>query len=436
MTAAQSPPSSQPPPALPLPAIGQPPLVRAPERVRTVFLVTFAAACLPLAAGLAVFGYRAAWVTALSIVFCVGLERLSFHVSRTPALLGRSHAYLTGLLLALTLPPFTPWYVVLIAAAFAILVGKAIFGGVGHFLWQPALVGRFAVAVLVPTLLQLPGLAEHRQAMTLEPENWPLLKRQYLLYGNIGKIDRQSRFQHYRGWQVDYDDEPGLGEPSGPAEPGFALPHPAEALHNLTRLDGKPAYSALATVRNIPQRKPIALTALPPIRDFLLGARPGGIGETSAIAILVAGLYLIYRNYVKWQLPISILLSAAVVAAIAPVKLAGPNQTIEWAWLPLTAEGLDAGFTYVHYQLLSGGLLLAAFFLAPEMTSRPVTAGGQTIFGIGCGVAAMLMKLYLNTSIPAYVAVLAMNTFTPTIDMIWQPRVFGQRRFPWLPGRG
>jgi electron transport complex protein RnfD len=95
----------------------------------------------------------------------------------------------------------------------------------------------------------------------------------------------------------------------------------------------------------------------------------------------------------------------------------------------VTAEGLDVGFLYLLYHLLSGEMLLAAFFLATEMTSRPVTTGGQVIFGLVCGVIAALLKLYVDTSIPAYLAVLVMNTFTPTIDAVWRPRVFGQKRF-------
>ena len=136
-----------------LPTDDHAPLIRAPEKIRTVFMVTTGAACLPLAAGILIFGWRAALVAFVSIVSCVSIERLYFRVTHSPALLGRSHAYLTGVLLALTLPPFTPWYVVLLASAFAILIGKAVFGGVGHFLWQPALVGRFAVAVFMPVLV-------------------------------------------------------------------------------------------------------------------------------------------------------------------------------------------------------------------------------------------------------------------------------------------
>jgi electron transport complex protein RnfD len=175
---------------------------------------------------------------------------------------------------------------------------------------------------------------------------------------------------------------------------------------------------------------------MPPINDLLYGACPGGIGETCSVVIVVAGLYLIYRNYVKWQLPVAFLAAAWVTLALAPLYLAGPDgasRTLRW---PLLAEGLEAGFTYINYHLLSGELLLAAFFLATEMTSRPVTAGGQAIFGLGCGVLAMLLRLYVNVPIPCYMAVLAMNTLTPAIDALWRPRVFGCGRFRWLRRRG
>ena len=142
MTAAPPPESSSPLQAHSLPHDPKAPLLRAPEKIRTVFVVTFAAACVPLLAGIFLFGWRAAWVAVVAVASCTIFERLYFRVTHTPALFGRSHAYLTGLLLALTFPAFTPTVVIVLAAAFAILIGKAIFGGVGHFLWQPALVGR------------------------------------------------------------------------------------------------------------------------------------------------------------------------------------------------------------------------------------------------------------------------------------------------------
>ncbi len=392
------------------------PFLRAPEAARTVFLVTLGAACGPLLAGLVLFGWRAGVVTAISIASCTITERLYFRVTRTPAMLGRSHAYLTGLLLALTLPAYTPWYVPVVAGAFAIIVGKGVFGGVGHFLWQPALVGRLAVAVIFPVALTTPVL-------TL-PGTGSILAQNKLLIGDIRNTRYVETFHQWRG------------RPAPEGADAFLIVTPEVILKGLTLLD-EPAFSSLTVPPpDVPAAKPPALMKLPPINSLLYGARPGGIGETCIIVIVVAGLYLIYRNYVKWELPLAFVLAAACVAAIAPIRLAGPNDTVHTVWYPALTEGLDVGFIYVSYQLLSGGLFLAAVFLATEMTSRPVTSGGQVIFGIGCGVIAMLLKLYVDTPIPAYTAVLAMNTLTPTIDALWRPRVLGQKRFARIPFMG
>lgn len=138
---------------------------------------------------------------------------------------------------------------------------------------------------------------------------------------------------------------------------------------------------------------------------------------------------MIYRHYVNWLLPASFIISAAVVVAVAPVHLAGPGDTGRTVWLPLTSEGLDVGFTFLSYHLTSGELLLAALFLAPEMTRRPVTRAGQVLFGAGCGVIGMLLRLYVVFPLACYMAVMAMNTTTPALERITRPLVLGQR--PW-----
>ena len=391
-----------------LPAL-QSPFIRAPERARTVFLVTSGAAAMPLMAGAVLFGWRSWVVAGISIVSCVLIERLYYRVSRVPALLGRSHAFLTGLLIALTLPAHVPWYIPLVAAAFAIIVGKAIFGGVGHFLWQPALVGRLAVTVMFPLTMTQP-FGNH-------PNTGPVLAQERVLVGNVRAA---RRAENYRQWR-------GTAAPQG--ADAFILQTPSSTLGGLTS-EPVPAFSALAYLPdNLPQARPAAFSRLPLMAEMFYGIRPGGIGETCVVVIVIAGLYLVYRNYVKLALPLTILLAAAIVTAAAPVKLAGPNETLAWVFWPMLKEGLDVGLVYVTYQLLSFELVLAAFFLAPEMTSRPITTGGQVLFGIGAGALAMVLKLYLDIPIPAYMAVLAMNTLTPVIDVVWRPRVFGQRRW-------
>ena len=399
-------------------AVSSAPFYRAPEAVRTIFAVTFAAACGPLLAGVVLFGWRALVVAVISIVSCALIERGYYAVTRTPALLGRSHAYLTGLLLALTLPAFAPWYVPLIAAAFAIIVGKVIFGGVGHFLWQPALVGWLAAAVLFPSVTN--------------PRHWSLLAPGRLATGDVTITGPPKELHRWAQTRAPTDAH------------AFSTRPPRAILLDLA--DGRqPAFSALA-IRHIPgldalsqddathsdladmkRVKPSVIMKMPRINELLYGARAGTIGETCIIVIIVAGLYLVYRHYVKWQLPVAFILSAAVVVAIAPVYLArigGPPREV---WLPIVSEGFDVGFVYVCYQLLSGELMLAAFFLATEMTCRPTTTGGQILFGIGCGVIAMCLRMFLKVQFSCFMAILVMNTFTPTIDALWRPRVLGRK---------
>ncbi|NLF30260.1 MAG: RnfABCDGE type electron transport complex subunit D [Planctomycetes bacterium] len=376
-----------------LPPWRQPPLLRAPEGSRTVFLVSLVAAAAPLAAGVVLFGYRAAAVALLSVAGCVGFEWAYFRVTRTPALGARSHAWLTGLLLALTLPASVPWYVPLVGAAFAIVAGKAIFGGVGHFLWQPALVGRLAVGVLF--------------AASVNPAAYGLLEPSRVVLGDVRDTRAAGAFHRY-----------GRHAAGAHAADAVALPRPIVALRDLSRPGGTP-HRTLAD----------GLLKLPSMAAVLAGATAGAIGETASLVLVLAGLYLVYRHYVAWFLPAAVVLAAAAVAAIAPIQLLGPEGGAQRVWLPLRAEGLDVGFTYISYHVGTGGLLLAAFFLASEMTTRPVTPLGQILFGLGCGVAGMLLRLYTPVPTPFYLAVLAMNTFTPLLERFTRPRVLGTP--PW-----
>jgi electron transport complex protein RnfD len=406
----------------------QPPLLRGPETAGSIFRLTLAAACAPLVAGCVLFGWRALWVAALCVGSCALIEHIYFRVTKAPALLGRSHAYLTGLLLALTLPAFVPWYVPVVASAFAIIIGKGVFGGVGHFLWQPALVGRVAVAVLFPAVLSGP--------VASSPGCWPVLAQDRIIVGDVATGSRVA--DDYSEWRN------ALAGPGGdallmpPPETLLAglggIPQPRGALADTVGRTPALRHSSLADLPDVPRAKPALLASLPPVSDLIYGAVAGGIGETCAIAILVAGLWLVYRNFIKWRLPVAFVLAAALVAAVAPINFAGANGACRTIWWPLAAERADVGFVYLCCQLLSGGVLLAAFFLATEMTSRPVGAGGQTLFGAGAGALAMLLRLYVDLppSLPAYMAVLAMNTFTPVIDALWRPRVFGRKRLWWL----
>lgn len=145
--------------------------------------------------------------------------------------------------------------------------------------------------------------------------------------------------------------------------------------------------------------------------QMLTGHISGSIGETSAIALLTGGAFLLYRGYITWHIPVSFLGSAAFMA---------------WAFGSKTA--LFAGDPLIH--LLSGGMILGAFFMATDYVTCPSVKKGQIIFGIGCGFLTMLIRLKGGYPEGVMFAILIMNCFSPLIDRGVKTKIFGAIRRP------
>ena len=146
-----------------------------------------------------------------------------------------------------------------------------------------------------------------------------------------------------------------------------------------------------------------------PLRDLLLGNRPGCLGETSVIALLLGGILLLWRRCITWHTPVFYLGTVAVFAAI--LHAIRPEQTLP-----------------VAYQVFSGGLILGALFMATDMVTTPVTGRGMAIFGIGCGILTMLIRTWGGYPEGVSFSILIMNALTPLINRFTRPRVFGHRR--------
>ncbi|MEW6675308.1 MAG: RnfABCDGE type electron transport complex subunit D [Nitrospirota bacterium] len=144
--------------------------------------------------------------------------------------------------------------------------------------------------------------------------------------------------------------------------------------------------------------------------QLLIGQRGGCIGETSIIALLIGAAFLIYRGYITWHIPVSFLGTAAVLAWVF-----GGRGT-----------GLFTGDPILH--LLSGGLILGAFFMATDYVTSPSLRKGQLIFGIGCGAITMLIRLKGGYPEGVMFAILLMNCFTPLIDRSLKTKSFGARK--------
>ncbi|MFO0751983.1 MAG: RnfABCDGE type electron transport complex subunit D [Thermodesulfovibrionales bacterium] len=143
--------------------------------------------------------------------------------------------------------------------------------------------------------------------------------------------------------------------------------------------------------------------------QLFVGHRAGSIGETSAIALLVGAAFLLYRGYISWHIPVSFLGTAAVLA-----------------WVFGGKGALFAGDPIVH--LLSGGMLLGAFFMATDYVTCPSVKKGQLLFGVGCGFLTMLIRLKGGYPEGVMFAILIMNCFSPLIDRGFRTKVFGARK--------
>ncbi len=143
--------------------------------------------------------------------------------------------------------------------------------------------------------------------------------------------------------------------------------------------------------------------------QLLIGHRAGSLGETSAIALLIGAAFLLYRGYITWHIPLSFLGTSALIA-----------------WVFGAQGALFAGDPVLH--LLSGGMILGAFFMATDYVTSPSVKNGQIIFGIGCGFLTMLIRLKGGFPEGVMFAILIMNCFAPLIDRGFKSKIFGLKK--------
>ncbi len=147
---------------------------------------------------------------------------------------------------------------------------------------------------------------------------------------------------------------------------------------------------------------------IPSAIDMLFGFTGGSLGEMSAIALLLGGLYLIIRKVITWHIPVTLLVSMAVITGvfwfINPEQYANP---------------------IIH--LLSGGAILGAFYMATDLVTSPMTKKGMIIFAIGIGLITVLIRLFGAYPEGISFAILIMNAFVPLINKYFKPRRFGNK---------
>lgn len=147
---------------------------------------------------------------------------------------------------------------------------------------------------------------------------------------------------------------------------------------------------------------------MPDYIDMMIGNMGGSLGEMSAIALLLGALFLLWKKIITWHIPVFYLGSALIFALIF--------------WL------IDP----VHYvnplfHAIAGGMMLGVFFMATDMVTSPMSAGGMVIYGIGCGLLTMLIRLFGSYPEGVSFAILIMNAFVPLINTGFKPKRFGEK---------
>ena len=145
---------------------------------------------------------------------------------------------------------------------------------------------------------------------------------------------------------------------------------------------------------------------LPSLWQMLVGYHGGSMGEVCALALLVGGVYLIIRR---------------VISPIIPTAYIGTVAV----WMLLAGHG---DLCFVAYELLGGGLLLGAFFMATDYATSPITAKGKWIFGIGCGIITSVIRLYGSLPEGVSFSIILMNILVPHIERLTLPRAFGAEK--------
>ncbi|HLJ50660.1 MAG TPA: RnfABCDGE type electron transport complex subunit D [Bryobacteraceae bacterium] len=315
-------------------------------------------ALLPLCAyAVWLFGISALALIATTTASCLLTEHIACRVMKRPSTLIDFSATITGVLLGLTLPPGFPLWMGAVGGFIAIGPAKLIFGGLGFNVFNPALVARAFLQAAFPVAITAytPALALNRFSEFIPSSlAWPLMKSAPLT-----------------NW----------------------IAH--------VRVD---AFSGATPLMQ--QKFDHVTTALQPL---FLGERAGSAGETSAILIILCGLYLIVRKMMDWRIPAAMLLSAFLVGGA----------------FYLTDS---ARYPNPFFVLLSGGLMLGAFFMATDPIGSPVTPAGVWIYGALMGLITVLIRFKGGLPEGVMYAILLSNAVSPMIDNLTQPRHFGARR--------
>ena len=292
-----------------------------------------------------VFGWFMVFQVGICVLTCIVVEAIASRMRGRPIPTGDFSAVVCGTILAFSLPCGAPWYIPVIGGAVAIGLGKAAFGGLGFNLFNPAMVGRAFIMLSFAQAMGSGGYVMQQSEVTVLTQATPL------------SVSKQV------------------------------------------------ASTMISGNDEIPQELRERLAGATNLWDLLSGRTNGSIGETSALALIIGGIYLCLRRVAAWQIPVSMITGGFVFGGLA--------------WM----MGLTP--VSVLHQLLSGAFMLGAFFIATDPVTSPMAPKGRMIFGFGVGAFTILIRILSGYPEGVMFAILLMNSMTPLINRWTIPEPLG-----------
>ena len=311
------------------------PHIHAAVSTKRLMLDVIIALCPAVIVSFLFYGLSEMAIMAVSVASCVVLEwAITKYMLKKPSTTGDLSAIVTGMLLAMNLPPTCPLWVVFIGAVVSIAVAKMTFGGIGQNIFNPAITGRVFLLVSFPTFMT--------------------------------------------DWTV-----------------------PAGFISNVDAFSGATLLGQVPILGALEADKLVNLQTL--FRNI-----GGSAGEISALALLAGWVYLLVRKVIKPWITLSIFATVAVIAGI--FHMVDPAQ-----------------YTGILFNLLTGGVILGACFMATDYVTSPMSAWGGVVFGVGIGFIVMMIRYFGSYPEGMSFAILLMNMAVPLINMKFHQRKFGRK---------
>jgi Na+-translocating ferredoxin:NAD+ oxidoreductase RnfD subunit len=357
---------------------------------------------LPLAAGLLLYGWRAAIVLAgvlASTLLTVAIWR---QIGTRGHQLRYSHAAWLALLLGMMLPAHLatqlpdgkgriPW-LILPAAGVTLAIIMWVVGGLGTGRIHPTVVAFLLIAGLFGDMLT--------------PRY--VLRKDHIFTGDILKVSPDDqRTGRADNWFARKYDTPGDAERADPA---------ATALIDYTSGREHPARGWLPI-------QGLLRDSMPPLEDLIVGGQPGPIGVSSRLTVIVGGLFLLYRGLIDIRIPMVICVVQFLALLVLPIPSVIANHA-QWRWFALRdpAVGAATAVTLANYELMASPALFMAFFIATSPSIRPMAHRPRVIFAAMIGLLSALLQLYVSVDFGPYIALLLVCLLTPSLDWFFRPR--------------